>query len=57
MQTFNTGELPLYNADLDYPASPHRPAPVQQFRDLMAGKDGNQLTIIRSMSITGKLIN
>jgi chromate reductase len=40
METFNIGELPLYNADLDYPASRQRPALVQQFRDIMASADG-----------------
>lgn len=40
MATFNIGELPLYNADLDTPAANQRPASVQQFRDLVAKADG-----------------
>jgi chromate reductase, NAD(P)H dehydrogenase (quinone) len=40
METFNIGELPLYNADLDLPAVAQRPAGVQQFRDRVAKADG-----------------
>lgn len=40
MNTFNIGELPLYNADEDTPAAKERPASVQQFRDLVARADG-----------------
>jgi chromate reductase len=40
METFNIGELPLYNADLDMPAAAQRPAVVQQFRDKVAKADG-----------------
>jgi chromate reductase, NAD(P)H dehydrogenase (quinone) len=40
MQTFNIGDIPLYNADLDMPAAKQRPAIVQQFRDLLAKTDG-----------------
>jgi chromate reductase, NAD(P)H dehydrogenase (quinone) len=40
METFNIGELPLYNADLDTPAAAQRPAVVQQFRDQVANADG-----------------
>ena len=32
--------LPLYNADLDIPASEDRPAPVNHFRQLLAKADG-----------------
>ncbi|MCS3794923.1 NADPH-dependent FMN reductase [Niastella sp. OAS944] len=40
METFNIGELPLYNADKDIPAATERPAIVQQFRELVAKADG-----------------
>jgi chromate reductase, NAD(P)H dehydrogenase (quinone) len=40
METFDIGELPLYNADLDTPAAAQRPAGVQQFRDQVAKADG-----------------
>jgi chromate reductase, NAD(P)H dehydrogenase (quinone) len=40
METFNIGDLPLYNADLDTPAAAQRPAVVQQFRDQVAKADG-----------------
>lgn len=40
MDTFNIGELPLYNADMDMPAAAQRPASVQQFRELVAKADG-----------------
>lgn len=40
METFNIGELPLYNADLDMPAAAQRPAAVQRFRDVLAKSAG-----------------
>lgn len=40
METFDIGQLPLYNADLDLPAAAQRPAAVQQFRERVAKADG-----------------
>ncbi|MEO6253135.1 MAG: NAD(P)H-dependent oxidoreductase [Ferruginibacter sp.] len=33
-------ELPVYNADMDIPSLPARPAPVKKFRDVLSGADG-----------------
>jgi chromate reductase len=40
MEIVDLGDIPLYNADLDTPAAPQRPASVQRFRDLLAATDG-----------------
>ncbi len=40
LQVVNFHTLPLYNADLDKPAKPERPAEVVEFREQLAEADG-----------------
>ena len=39
MNILSIADIPLYNADLDWPASSERPAPVARFRDELAKTD------------------
>src|SRR5215475_12313983 len=39
MAFLSFADLPLYNADLDWPAAEHRPESVKRFRDLIAKAD------------------
>src|SRR5215467_12792700 len=58
MEIVSIADQPLYNADLDLPASMQRPAIVQQFRDALAAVDG--LVIVSpeyNYSIPGGLKN
>ncbi|HET9825424.1 MAG TPA: NAD(P)H-dependent oxidoreductase, partial [Chitinophagaceae bacterium] len=40
MEIASIADQPLYNADLDIPASKQRPVTVQQFREVLATADG-----------------
>jgi chromate reductase len=58
METASVADLPLYNADYDWPAVEQRPASVIQFRDILAKADG--LVIVSpeyNYSIPGGLKN
>lgn len=58
MEIIPYADIPLYNADLDVPAVPQRPAPVVAFREKLAKADG--LVIVSpeyNYSIPGGLKN
>ena len=58
MEIASIADLPLYNGDLDIPASSERPEPVKKFRDILAKADG--LVIVSpeyNYSIPGGLKN
>jgi chromate reductase len=58
MEIAHFDDIPLYNADLDLPASSERPEPVKKFRDILAKADG--LVIVSpeyNYSIPGGLKN
>lgn len=40
MEIASIAEIPLYNADLDTPSTPHRPEAVAIFREILAKADG-----------------
>jgi len=39
MEVISFADIPLYNADFDYPQAKERPEPVQRFRDILAKCD------------------
>ena len=58
MEIASIADIPLYNADLDLPASKERPQPVAAFRNILAKADG--LVIVSpeyNYSIPGGLKN
>lgn len=58
MEIISITDIPLYNADLDYPSAPDRPSAVQRFRDKLAAVHG--LVIVSpeyNYSIPGGLKN
>jgi NADPH-dependent FMN reductase len=45
MEILSVSDIPLYNADLDFPAASIRPTAVQNFRDALTKADGLVIAI------------